>query len=176
MEAVGQLSAGIAHNFNNMLQGIQGSLDLARGETAEEARNYLEDAAAMTKRAAAIVRQLVLFARPDKGPRKVPVDIPDVIANVNQICATTFDRSTEIRVSIEDRLHSVMGDASQIEQVLLNLCMNARDALSEAAHPAAAISTSRRPAAPSRSSALSRRLDRSLACMSVSRCAMKGPG
>ena len=128
MEAVGQLSAGIAHNFNNMLQGIQGSLDLARDEPAEESRrSYLEDASAMTKRAAAIVRQLVLFACPDKGPRKGPVDIRDVIANINQICTTTFERSTEIRLSVEDRLPSVMGDASQIEQVLLNLCMNARE-------------------------------------------------
>ena len=132
MEAVGQLSTGIAHNFNNMLQGIQGSVDLAREEPAAEVRSYLEDASAMTKRAAVIVRQLVQFASPGKDHRKIPVDIVAVVASVRQVCFATFDPGVEIKIAVEDRLPSVMGDASQIEQVLLNLCMNARETLVEA--------------------------------------------
>ena len=137
MEAVGQLSAGIAHNFNNMLQGIQGSLDLATEASGSEAKDYLEGAAGMARRAAAIVKQLVLFARPGKEALKAFVNVPAVIANVNQVCSTAFDRNIGMRITIADSLPTVLGDATQIEQALLNLCLNARDALAE--HPSPSI-------------------------------------
>ena len=136
MEAVGQLTAGIAHNFNNLLQGIIGNVGLCLEEGAESLRPLLEDVEKSGFRAAEMVQQLMVFSRQGVQPRYAPVDTSELVQEAVGICHKTFDR----RIRIDDRRiridldeagldARVMGNRGQLEQVFLNLLINARDAL-----------------------------------------------
>jgi PAS domain S-box-containing protein len=130
MEAVGQLTAGIAHNFNNMLQGVVGNLELAMEVAQGEVEIYIGDAIRSADRAVKMIQQLMLFSRRDPASFYAPVSIRALINNTVEICHRSFDRKIAIVVSTEEDL-SVRGDLNQLEQVLLNLCINARDSLEE---------------------------------------------
>jgi two-component system cell cycle sensor histidine kinase/response regulator CckA len=129
MEAVGQLTAGIAHNFNNILQSIMGNLQLALLESSEPISALLADAERSSRRAADMVRQLMLFARRNPAWTLKPVELRHVVEDGVSICRKTFDKKIELSVDIPDNLPLVHGDAGQLGQILLNLCLNARDAL-----------------------------------------------
>ncbi len=129
MEAVGQLTAGIAHNFNNMLQGIMGNLQLAQLDAPPALRELLEDADAACQRTAGMVRQLMVLARRSETAARQRVDLRELIRDTVEMCRRIFDRSIDIRVDVADELPAVHGHAVQLQQVLLNLCLNARDAL-----------------------------------------------
>ena len=139
MEAVGQLTAGIAHNFNNMLQGISGNLQLALLDADEQLAELLEDADQVTHRAADMIRQLMVFARQGIQPSIRPISLGPVIADTIEICRRSFDRKIEILVDGAPDL-TVLGDAGLLQQALLSLLINARDALETAAHPTIRIS------------------------------------
>ena len=128
MEAVGQLAAGLAHNFNNMLQVLMGNLELSILESGKPIRKRLEDAISVCQRKSEMIKQLMLFSRNAEVSKK-RMDPAMVIANAMEICEQTFDKSIEIRVETTDELPDILGDPSQLEQVLLNLCINAQDAL-----------------------------------------------
>ena len=134
MEAIGQLGAGVAHNFNNLLQGILGCLELAASGPASATRRYLSDAMAMSLRGAAIVKQLMLLTRQHGGEETVVFDLGSVIQDVVQVCSSTFDPRITIDSAVGESV-SVAGDRAQIEQVFLNLCLNARDAMARSRHP-----------------------------------------
>jgi hypothetical protein len=128
MEAIGQLTAGVAHHFNLMLQGIIGNLDLAAVEAADELRPFLDDAAFDADRAARLVRQLMLFYRQERIDH-VAVDLTDLLDEVVNMCRGIFPRSIDIQHEVGAGLPAVLGNRTQLRQALANLCANARDAI-----------------------------------------------
>ncbi len=131
MEALGQLAGGVAHDFNNVLTAILGNLGLALGANLpSRVRPYLADAERASLRAAELVKQLLTFSRNSETDLR-PVALDEVIHEVAGIARTTFDRRIEISVLCARDLAPVLADTGQLHQVLLNLCVNARDALLE---------------------------------------------
>jgi signal transduction histidine kinase len=130
LEAVGQLTAGIAHNFNNLLQANLANISLAMEEAPPQAQGFLRDAETAARRGAELVRQLMLFARAEeKEPNFQAVDLEAAVRNTVSLCRKTFDRRIELQVEIPPDLPLVRADAGQLDQALLNLYLNARDAL-----------------------------------------------
>ncbi|HEX7478865.1 MAG TPA: PAS domain-containing protein [Polyangiales bacterium] len=129
MEALGQLTAGIAHNFNNMLTVILSNVLVAESRVPEELRPRLRDAEHAARRAADMVRELMVFARRYPTSSKQPLDVREVVSRTVDICRTTFDRNIEVVAALPEAIGLVLADAGQLEQVLLNICLNARDAL-----------------------------------------------
>ena len=134
MEAVGQLTGGIAHDFNNMLQGIAGSLELiqtrlAQGRTAEVGRFA---AAAMTSvtRAAALTHRLLAFARRQALDSR-PVNVNQLVAGMEELIRRTAGPAIVVETVISGGLWPTLCDANQLESALLNLAINARDAMPE---------------------------------------------
>lgn len=131
LEAVGQLAGGIAHDFNNLLVGITGNVSLAMEDAPPALSPLLRDALKASGRAADLVRQLLAFGR--KTPVIIrPTNITPIVEEVVGIIRETFDRRYELTYRLKEPLRPIMADASQIHQVLLNLCINARDALEAA--------------------------------------------
>ncbi|HEX4353064.1 MAG TPA: PAS domain S-box protein [Polyangiales bacterium] len=133
MEAIGQLTAGIAHNFNNLLSVILPNVSMARSaEGGDELALCLEDIDHAARRAADMVQQLMLFARRGPGAKqRESIDLGATVARTVQICRTTFDRAIRIELTVQPNVPPVSADPGQIEQVLLNICINARDALEQ---------------------------------------------
>jgi two-component system, cell cycle sensor histidine kinase and response regulator CckA len=132
MEAVGTLAGGIAHDFNNILTGILGSLDLARRFIAPEspASAPVAECIRASDRAAHLVRQLLDFSR--RAPTECrPVNLGHVVREVVALFSQTIDRRIEVTSSIADDLLPAFVDPNQVHQVLMNLCVNARDAILE---------------------------------------------
>ncbi|MFT8246585.1 PAS domain S-box protein [Roseomonas sp. BN140053] len=132
MEAVGQLTGGIAHDFNNMLQGVTGSLDmvrrrLAQGRTGEVGR-YLEASQEAVGRAAGLTRRLLAFARRQHLERK-PVDADGLVAGMADLIRRTVGPGIEVELRLHDGIGRVLCDANELENALLNLCINSRDAM-----------------------------------------------
>ena len=128
LEAIGQLTAGIAHNFNNLLAVVMGHIEVVRLGIAEDAQQALEVAYDAAERAAKLVGQLMLFGRRVEAAH-APVDVSRVVDEVVRMCRETFDRRLTLRVEDAGPVPQVLGDAGQLNVVLLNLCINARDAL-----------------------------------------------
>ena len=138
MEAVGQLTAGIAHNFNNMLQGVVSNLELAQLDADARMMPTLDSALEATHRTAEMVQQLLMFSRLGMRTRHRIVDLVKIVRDTEAICLKTFDRKISLTVDWRP-LPPATGDSIQLQQVFLNLCINARDALEEVRHPAPAI-------------------------------------
>jgi PAS domain S-box-containing protein len=132
MEAVGTLAGGIAHDFNNILTGILGSLDLARRfvPSASPASAPIAEGIKASERAVQLVRQLLDFSR--RAPAECrPVNLGSVVREVTALFSQTIDRRIEVTCSIADDLLPAFVDPNQVHQVLMNLCVNARDAIVE---------------------------------------------
>ncbi|MBK7583121.1 MAG: PAS domain S-box protein [Myxococcales bacterium] len=128
MEAVGQLAAGIAHNFNNMLTVMLSSMELAAEKSGDEVASVLESGRHSAQMAAKIVRQLMVFsAKPRHASREVE-DLASIVQRTVEMSRTTFGHEVAITVSLASDLPPVRCDAGQIEQALLNVLINARDA------------------------------------------------
>ncbi len=134
MEAVGQLTGGIAHDFNNMLQGVTGGLDLARRRVAEgrgeEALRYLDTAREAAGRAAGLTRRLLAFARRQRLDPK-PVDADGLITGMADLVRRTMGPGIAVELHLSEVTGHVLCDANELESALLNLCINARDAMPE---------------------------------------------
>ncbi len=134
MEAVGQLTGGLAHDFNNILAGVGGSLDimarrLEQGRIAEIGR-YITGASEAIKRAAAITQRMLAFSRRqtlDPTPTNVAILVEGMIELITRSVGPAVAVSTEM----DARLWPTFVDVSQLENALLNLCINARDAMPE---------------------------------------------
>ncbi len=130
LEAVGTLAGGIAHDFNNIIQAIMGYATLIRNRAGEsgELREDLDAIERAGLRAAELTTQLLGFARGGKYEVR-PTDLNGVAEKVVSMIRHTFDRSIAIRTDLASDLAAVDGDAGQLEHTLLNLCINARDAM-----------------------------------------------
>lgn len=130
MESIGTLAGGIAHDLNNVLAPIIMSIDLLRlSVKAEEDQELLNQMYASANRGADLVRQVLSFAR-GVGGRRVSINPSYLIKEVAKIVKETFPKSITIRSHRSADLWMVSGDPTQLHQVLLNLCVNARDAMS----------------------------------------------
>ena len=132
MEAVGQLTGGIAHDFNNLLTGIVGSLDLLQtrlnqGRTDNVAR-YINAAMTSANRAAALTHRLLAFAR--RQPL-IPesVDANQLVVSLEDLLRRTIGESIDLEITAADDLWRTLCDPNQLESALLNLAINARDAM-----------------------------------------------
>lgn len=130
MESVGQLAGGIAHDFNNMLAGITGNAELLERmfENNSEVLKYVENISKSAFRAARLTDQLLSFAR--KGVFQFrKFNICDIISDTIEILSSTIDKRIFIKKECESNEIYIEGDSSQIENMLLNLGLNARDAM-----------------------------------------------
>jgi len=132
MEAIGQLSGGIAHDFNNILTAITANLQLALVDLAEPhpAAPGLKDAARATERAIDLVRQILLFARQQPTERRV-IDLRAIGEQSVRLLRATLPAGVDLGFTIEPNVPPVFADATQIQQVLMNLGTNAWHALGQ---------------------------------------------
>ncbi|PBP68831.1 hybrid sensor histidine kinase/response regulator [Pseudomonas syringae] len=132
MEAVGQLTGGIAHDFNNLLTGITGSLELLKTRVSQgrfnELDRYLGAAQDASKRAASLTHRLLAFSRRQTLDPK-PVDINRLVIGMEELIRRTVGPHITLEVVTSVGLWSTFIDAPQLENALLNLCINARDAM-----------------------------------------------
>ncbi|MNH99831.1 Blue-light-activated protein [compost metagenome] len=132
MEAVGQLTGGIAHDFNNMLTGIIGSLDLMQRYIAEgrasEIGRFTEAAVSSANRAAALTHRLLAFSR-RQSLNRTPLNPNDLIRSLEDLLRRTKGDHIELKLQLAEHTWRVNTDVSQLENALLNLVINARDAM-----------------------------------------------
>ncbi|HEU4989793.1 MAG TPA: PAS domain-containing protein [Gemmatimonadaceae bacterium] len=129
MESIGTLAGGIAHDLNNVLTPILMSIEMLKQEDTPEGRaETIATIEASATKGADMVRQVLSFARGVEGQR-MDVDPRRLLRDVAKIGNDTFLKSIQVRVSVPGDVPAVLGDPTQLHQVLLNLCVNARDAM-----------------------------------------------
>jgi PAS domain S-box-containing protein len=135
MEAVGNLTGGIAHDFNNLLAVILGNLQLLkrRVKDQDDIGGFIEDAIGATRRGADLTRQLLAFSRRQTLEPK-PVRVNDMLADMEKLLARTLGTHIEIALRLASDLPVAQVDPSQLESAILNLAINARDAMPDGGH------------------------------------------
>ncbi len=132
MEAIGQLTGGIAHDFNNLLAGISGSLELLERRLAQgrikDVERYVAAAQGSARRAAALTQRLLAFSRRQTLDPK-PTDVNKLITGVEELIRRTVGPGIALDIAGVEGLWLIKVDPSQLENALLNLCINARDAM-----------------------------------------------
>lgn len=143
LEAVGVLAGGIAHDFNNLLAVVSGHAEAATAQLAALPQSVgsgvlsdLEQLQRTVTRAAGVVRQLLAFSR-QQVLAPAPLDVGDVVRSAESLMRPTLGTQTAWSVVEEPRVGQVVADRGQLEQVLLNLVLNARDAIAESGRPGA---------------------------------------
>jgi PAS domain S-box-containing protein len=132
MEAVGQLTGGLAHDFNNMLTGILGGLDMVSRRIVDgrltEAQRYIDAASAAAKRAAALTHRLLAFSRRQPlDPRAL--DVNALVSSMQDLLSRTLGEQVKLHVLLDTGLWPALSDPNQLENAILNLAINARDAM-----------------------------------------------
>ena len=131
LESIGTLAGGIAHDLNNVLSPILTAVELLQMRfTDESSQRLLNILHTNAVRGGEMIKQVLSFARGIEG-ECAPLQPKHLIKEITRILADTLPKNIEIRFAIADDLWSVMGDATQLHQVLMNLCVNARDAMTE---------------------------------------------
>lgn len=133
MEALGQLAGGVAHDFNNLLTVMTGCVaDILAAVDVHQAHPDVESSALMLSdtidRATKLTRQLLLFSR-KVPPRLETLDLNAIVAGCERLLTRTLGDRVALRVDLRGGLGSFLGDATQVEQIIFNLCINARDAM-----------------------------------------------
>lgn len=130
MEAIGTLAGGIAHDFNNILYAITGFTELALEDVAEEGstKEYLKRVIAAGERAKFLVNQILTFSRRTEQEKK-PILVAPIVQEVCKFLRASLPATIAIYQDIDRRLGSILGDPTQIHQVLMNLCTNAGHAM-----------------------------------------------
>ena len=128
MEAVGRLAGGIAHDFNNLLMGISGNLELIRGGDADDQGPSLTAAEKATDRATRLVERLLSFSR-QNPVRLVPMNPNSIVLSVSELASQKLSEQLKFDLVDDESAWLVDVDEVRLEQVLLNLCLNASDAL-----------------------------------------------
>jgi PAS domain S-box-containing protein len=132
MEAIGTLAAGISHDFNNLLTPMGGFADLLLQKAREGSKEheYLHQIKVAAQRAATLTGQLRLFTRQVRGERR-PVQLNSVVEETRDLLERSIPKEITIELNLESNLWAVEADPSQLSEVLVNLCLNARDAMPE---------------------------------------------
>ena len=132
MEAVGQLTGGIAHDFNNLLTPIVGGLDILqrRGVGDDRGQRLIEGALQSAERARVLVQRLLAFAR-QQPLRASAVDVGKIVSNMTDLIGGTLGPGIQIVVDVASGVSAAMADPNQLEMALLNMAVNARDAMPE---------------------------------------------
>jgi len=129
MESIGTLAGGIAHDLNNILAPIMMSIELLKETSTDPmSANILKTIEVSAKRGADIVRQVLSFARGLEGER-IEVQLKHLLNEVQSIIKDTFPKDIRLEFSIPNDIWTILGDPTQVHQILLNLCVNARDAM-----------------------------------------------
>ena len=129
MESIGTLAGGIAHDLNNILAPILMSIDLLKSTATDaQAMAILETIEVSAKRGADIVRQVLTFARGIEGER-IEIQVKHLLDDIKVIIKDTFPKDVRLQFSVPKETWTIRGDPTQIHQVFLNLCVNARDAM-----------------------------------------------
>ena len=130
MEAIGQLTGGVAHDFNNLLTAISGNLELARLAEGEpgQAAFHIEQALEAVRRGSTLTQRLLAFSR-KQALRPQTIDANTLVASMQNLLQRTLGETIEVRTSVQDRLWKCQVDPAQLENALLNLAVNARDAM-----------------------------------------------
>lgn len=128
LEAIGSLAGGVAHDLNNLLQVIRFNVDSLRERADRASYGMLEEIGQVTERAVGLVRQLLLFSRKQPMARRI-LDLGDVVRDLIRLLRRVMPENIRAHVEIEDNLPPVRADISAIEQLLMNLMLNARDAM-----------------------------------------------
>ena len=130
MEAVGQLAGGVAHDFNNLLQAILGYTHLAMCDLPPAQKRYqdLEQVKVAAERAATLTRQLLALSR-RQVMQPESLDLNQIVTNLARMLGRVIGEHIELDLSLGDELDVVHADPTMVEQVLMNLCVNARDAM-----------------------------------------------
>jgi signal transduction histidine kinase/ActR/RegA family two-component response regulator len=130
MEAVGRLAGGVAHDFNNMLQAIQGYASLAMEELddQEDARTHLKEVLSAGDKAAVLVKQLLMFSRHGLAKTR-PTHLNAPIQGIMKMLNRVLGEHIEIHLELEENPNPIVADINQLEQIILNLCVNSRDAM-----------------------------------------------
>jgi two-component system cell cycle sensor histidine kinase/response regulator CckA len=129
MESIGTLASGIVHDINNVLTPIMLSQELLREKlTDAESHKYLDAIERSTQRGASLMKQVMSYARGVEGERDA-LQVSQLVLEIRHIAGETFPRNIEIRTDISKDIWGIIGDATQLHQVLMNLCVNARDAM-----------------------------------------------
>jgi PAS domain S-box-containing protein len=132
MEAIGQLTGGLAHDFNNLLTIIMGNLQLLEGKLMgdEKGTKRIEEALDAARKGSDLTRQLLAFARKQElEPQEVKVN--DLVGGMQSLIARTLGENVELKVDLAEGVMKVLIDPSQLESAILNLAINARDAMPE---------------------------------------------
>jgi PAS domain S-box-containing protein len=134
MDALGQLTGGIAHDFNNLLTGIIGSLDLVRRRMADgrsgEVPRFMDAASTSAQRAAALTHRLLAFARRQSLDTK-PSDVNALVQGMEELLHRTLGEQVSLSTELSEGLWPALADDNQLENAILNLAINARDAMPE---------------------------------------------
>ncbi|MCM2457528.1 PAS domain-containing protein [Rhizobium sp. CG4] len=130
MEAIGQLTGGVAHDFNNLLMAVLGNLELLRKYVGEDAKavRLIEGAQQGAKRGASLTQRLLAFSR-RQDLRIDPVDMLALVTGMEDLLERSVGSTIVIKTDVPDHLPLVSADANQVELALLNLVVNARDAM-----------------------------------------------
>jgi two-component system cell cycle sensor histidine kinase/response regulator CckA len=130
MEALGQLAGGIVHDFNNLLTAISGYAQLALMELPEGTKYHqdFQQIKKATDRGKELTEQLRIFTRQTAGTRE-PVDLNAIVEETTKILARTFPLELRISLELDPQLKGILGQTSQMSQMVMNLCVNARDAI-----------------------------------------------
>jgi PAS domain S-box-containing protein len=130
LETVGHLTGGVAHDFNNLLTPITGALDLLSRRYADDPRSsrLLDGALQSAERAKILVQRLLQFAR-RQTLEKRPVDLAELVTGMRDLIASSLEGAIELHLVAPDDLPPALADPNQLELAILNLCVNARDAM-----------------------------------------------
>ena len=130
MESIGTMAAGLAHDFNNILNVVMGNAELMKTlpGVPDAGKRRVESITKASERGTQLVRKLMTFARKTEIVER-PLAVNDLIREAVDLVRTTMPREIEIRLALGDDVPEITGDAGQLQQVLMNFCVNARDAM-----------------------------------------------
>jgi PAS domain S-box-containing protein len=127
LHSIGVLAGGIAHDLNNALTPILMGLDMLRSRCPEQSR-LLDGLQSSARHGAGVVKQLMAFAKGSEGER-MPIQLRHLLQEVEKIISNTFPKNIRLQMNCSHKVSVVVGDATQLQQVIINLCVNARDAM-----------------------------------------------
>ncbi len=133
MEAIGTLAGGIAHDFNNILAAIIGYTEMAKRRAAHDPTiiKYLDAVFLAGTRAVSLVKQILTFSRPQEAQERKPVELGNVVQEPLKLLRASIPSNIEFEVSLDANLPPVLADATQVHQIVMNLCTNASHAMKD---------------------------------------------